>query len=49
MSKGIMFVGKPDNIKVISKESVIVAKKFEEIIKAFNQKYGFEPYDRLKN
>jgi hypothetical protein len=32
MSKGIMFVGKPDNIKVISKESVIVAKKFEGII-----------------
>lgn len=49
MSKGIMYVGKPDKIKVISKESVIVAKKFEEIIKAFNQKYGFEPYDRLKN
>ena len=49
MSKGIMFVGKPDNIKVISKASLVVAKKLEAIIKDFNEKYGIEPYDRLKN
>ena len=44
-----MFVGKPDNVKVISKESVTVAHKFEEIVKKFNGKYGIEPYDRLTN
>ena len=49
MSKGVMFVGKPDNVKVISKESIIVANKFEHIVKEFNSKYGLEPYDRLKN
>jgi hypothetical protein len=28
-AKGIIFVAKPDNIKVISKESLIIAKRVE--------------------
>jgi hypothetical protein len=39
MSKGIMFVGKPDKVKVISELSKQVAKKLENIIVKFNTKY----------
>lgn len=45
MSKGIIFVDKPDNIRVNSKESLIVGKTFETIVKAS----GVAPYDRMAN
>jgi len=45
MSKGLIFVDKPDTIRVNSKESIQVAKQFESIVKAS----GIDPYDRLKN
>lgn len=35
-SKGIIFAGRPDNIKVISNESKIVAKIMENIVVKFN-------------
>ena len=31
ISKGVIYVDKPDNIKVISEESLYVAKKVEQI------------------
>lgn len=39
MSKGIMFVGKPDGVKVISQLSIKVAKIIEDIVIKFNTKY----------
>jgi len=45
MAKGIVFVDEPDTIKVISKESIYVAKEMEKII----QKMDIEPYDRSIN
>jgi len=45
LQKGIVFVEKPDSIKVNSPESLICAKKFEAIV----VKSGQEPYDRCQN
>eukprot|EP00347_Sterkiella_histriomuscorum_P007969 403346871 len=45
MSKGIMYVDYPDNIKSISDSSVQVAKIVEKIVKDS----GIEPYDRKIN
>lgn len=45
ISKGILFVEEPDQIKVISQESIQVAKKFE----AFVSHSAIEPYDRTTN
>lgn len=45
MAKGILFVDKPDNIRVISKESIMVAKMVEQIVEAS----GLAPYDRGTN
>ena len=45
ISKGIIYVDYPDNIKAISKESIMAAKILETIVKAS----GLEPYDRMKN
>ena len=45
MAKGIMYVDEPDDIKVCSKESIIVAK----IMKTIITKSGIEPYDRVHN
>ena len=39
------FVEKPDNIRVNSKECLLVAKKFEEIVR----ESGLEPYDKIWN
>lgn len=43
--KGINFVEKPDDIKVNSDESLIIAKIFEKIIK----KSGLLPYEKKSN
>lgn len=45
MAKGILYVEKPDSIKVISRESVQAAKRLEQIVEAS----GLEPYDRTVN
>ena len=45
MQKGIMLVDEPDQIKVISKESLKVAKTLESII----SDSGIDPYDRVNN
>ena len=45
MAKGILFVEEPDKIKVISPESLSVAKQMEKLIAAS----GVEPYDRCTN
>lgn len=45
MNKGILYVDHADNIKAISRSSLAVAKKLEEIIK----QSGIEPYDRKTN
>lgn len=45
ISKGIIYVDYPDNIKAISPESLQVAKTVEKIIKDL----GEEPYDRTNN
>lgn len=49
MSKGIIYVDKPDNIQVVSEESKQVAKSIEKLVRQFNEKYGIEPYDRINN
>ena len=49
LAKGIIYAGRPDNIKVISKESKIVASIMESIIIKFNKKYGFDFYNKLAN
>lgn len=41
----MIYVDYPDNIKAISKESILVAKIMERIAK----ESGLEPYDRVKN
>jgi len=45
LSKGIVFVDKPDTIRVNSPEALQVAKIFEQIV----VKGGQEPYDRCIN
>ena len=45
MAKGISFVEKPDDIKVNSVESLLVAKKFEAIV----IESSLEPYDKNAN
>ena len=42
LAKGISFVESPENIKVNSAESLIVAKKFEKIV----LESGLEPFDK---
>lgn len=49
LSKGIMYVGKPDNIAVISTESKQVAKSIQGIIQDFNKKYGIDSYNHKVN
>ena len=43
LSKGILFVEEPDDIKVNSKESLLVKDKVLKIVKDS----GLEPYDRM--
>ena len=45
LAKGISFVEKPDNIKVNSSESLIVAKRFE----TFVTESGIDAYDKSVN
>lgn len=45
LNKGIIYVDYPDNIKVISEESILAAKTLETVIKESN----FEPYDKITN
>lgn len=45
LSKGIIYVDKPDNIKVNSQESLLAGRAFEQIV----VESGLEPYDRVKN
>ena len=45
LSKGIIYVDYPDNIKAISQTSIFVAKRVEAIVK----RSQLEPYDRNKN
>ena len=45
ISKGILFVEIPDKIKVISQESIQVAKKMEVLV----SESGIDPYDRTSN
>lgn len=45
LAKGIQFVEKPDNIRVNSAESLIVAKQFEEIVLEHPE---LEPFDKWK-
>jgi tRNA/tmRNA/rRNA uracil-C5-methylase (TrmA/RlmC/RlmD family) len=47
LSKGITFVDKPDDIRVNSKESLIMSHRFQSIVEDFEEKY--EPYSRTKN
>ena len=49
LTKGIMFTGLADNITVISKESLYVAKKVEQVVQEINQKHGIEHYSKTKN
>ena len=44
MKKGICFVERPDSIRVNSQESIIVAKQFEEIVRASPSE--FTPFDK---
>ena len=44
LSKGVLFVEEPDQIKVNSKESLLVKDKVLKIVK----ESGLEPYDRMK-
>ena len=44
-----MFTGLADNITVISKESLYVAKKVEQVVQEINQKHGIEHYSKTKN
>lgn len=43
LAKGILYVDIPDNIKVISAESIQVAKELERIV----VQSGIEPFDRV--
>lgn len=47
LAKGISFVEKPDNIKVNSVESIIVAKQFEEIV--LESPSELEPFSKMTN
>lgn len=44
-SKGINFVDQPGEIKVNSRESLMVAKKFERIIR----NAGYQPFNKNSN
>ena len=43
LAKGISFVEKPDNIRVNSSESILVAKQFEQIV---NEHPELEPFNK---
>jgi tRNA/tmRNA/rRNA uracil-C5-methylase (TrmA/RlmC/RlmD family) len=47
LSKGITFVDIPDDIRVNSKESIIVCKRFQTIVEDFEAEYS--PYNRTAN
>lgn len=47
LSKGIMYTGSPDNICVISQESLHVAKQVEKIVTQLNEKHQIEAFDKI--
>ena len=49
LSKGIMYVGRPDNAIIISEESKQAAKLIEAIVIKYNDKYGLGHYDKIDN